>query len=256
MELRRYLYLLRLRLPLVVLTALAGVAGGYLVAHRTPTYQAQTSIYVGSRQLAASSASADALAAMDRTAQTYAAMIKSPPVAAGAAQTTHVARTPAKVNAETTATVVPNTNLIRIAVTDPDPAVAQLLADGVAQSFIAQVGNLQVGSGAGTSPQVAVFAPASLPTAPRPNHQKKDMALGGLFGLIIAVAAVVLLDYLDVTVHSASDLERRLDVPVLGVIPFHRQKAPDPRAAKARGSSPASPPPEAQRSSASGRRGG
>ena len=253
MELRRYLYLLRQRTLLVVLTTLAGVAGGYLVAHHTPTYQAQTSIYIGSRNFAPSSASSDALAAMDRAAQTFAAMIKSPQVAAGAVQTTHAPRSAAEVNAATTATVVPSTNLIRISVTDTDPAVAQVLADGVAQSFIAQVGSLEPGTGAGTSPTVSIFAPAALPSAPRPNHEKKDMALGGLIGLIVAVGAVLLLDYLDVTVRSASDVERRLDVPVLGVIPFHRQRAPDARAAKAKRSPAAPPPGKSPRSIASGK---
>ncbi|MDP9074481.1 MAG: Wzz/FepE/Etk N-terminal domain-containing protein [Actinomycetota bacterium] len=252
MELRRYLYLLRQRMFLLVLTVVAGVAGGYVLAHRTPTYQAQTSIYVGSRQLVTSAASADALAAMDRLAQTFAAMIKSPPVAQGAVQTTHAQRSAAQVTAATTATVVPNTNLIRIAVTDTNPAVAQALADGVAQAFIAQVGSLEPGTGNGTSPAVSIFAPAALPASPQPNHEKKDMALGGLFGLTVAVAAVVLLEYLDVTARGASDLERRLGVPVLGVIPYHRQRVSEPEPVKSR----RAPPPaanKASRSLASGR---
>jgi capsular polysaccharide biosynthesis protein len=51
--------------------------------------------------------------------------------------------------------------------------------------------------------------------------------LGLLFGLMAAVGLVLLLDYMDLTVKSPEDLERRLDLPVLGTIPHQRHLPTD-----------------------------
>jgi capsular polysaccharide biosynthesis protein len=229
MELRRYLLLLRQRLVLVILTVLAGVAGGYLVSNSTPVFQTQTSIYVGSRQPAGGNTSTDIIQ-LDRIIATYAAMVKSVPVAQGAIQASHAPRSPGQVVAETTSVVIPNTNLIAITVADSDPSVAQSLANGEAASFIAQVQNLSASTGASptSAPSVTPFQQASLPTTPLPTSLKRNLALGGLFGLIVSVGVVLLVDYLDISIKSAEDLEHHSDLPVLGTIPLGRAGSAGP----------------------------
>lgn len=224
MELRRYLHVLRQRLVLVVLSVVAGVAGGYLVSHTTPQYRAETSIYVGSRDQNA--VSSDDIIQLDRIIATYAAMVPSSPVAQGAIQASRAPRSVGQVTGETSAVVVPNTNLIAITVTDVDPAVAQSLANGVAASFIAQVQDLAASSGAAASasPSVSVFQQASLPGAALPTTLKRNLAIGALFGLIVSIGAVLLIDYLDISIKNAEDLEYHSGLPVLGTIPFRRPR--------------------------------
>jgi capsular polysaccharide biosynthesis protein len=225
MELRRYLLLIRQRLVLVILTVVAGLAGGYLITNNTPIYVAQTSIYVGSRQ--PSNQSVNDILQLDRIIATYAAMVKSSPVAQGAIQASHAPRTAPQVIGETTSLVVPNTNLITISVSDGDPSVAQSLANGVAASFIAQAQNLNSASGsaAGSAPSVSVFQQASLPGGPIPTSLRRDLILGGLFGFLVSIAVVLLIDYLDISIKNAEDLEHHSALPVLGSIPLGRPKA-------------------------------
>jgi capsular polysaccharide biosynthesis protein len=222
MELRRYLLLLRQRLVLVILTVVAGVAGGYLVTNNTPVYKAQTSIYVGSKT--PTSQNGSDIIQLDRIIATYAAMVKSGPVAQGAIAASHAPRTVGQVIGETTSVVVPNTNLIAVSVADNDPAVAQSLANGVAASFIAQVTNLgaTTGASASSTPSVSVFQQASLPGTAQPTTLKRDLALGAVFGLIMSIGVVLLIDYLDISIKSAEDLEHHSDLPVLGAIPLGR----------------------------------
>jgi capsular polysaccharide biosynthesis protein len=198
------------------------LAGGYLATNNTPIYQAQTSIYVGSRQ--PSNNTGSDIIQLDRIIATYAAMVRSGPVAQGAILASHAPRSPGQVVGETTSLVIPNTNLIAISVTDSDPAVAQSLANGVAASFIAQVQNLGSATGASTSntPLVSVFQQASLPGTSLPTALKRNLALGGLFGLIVSVGLVLLVDYLDISIKNADDLEHHSDLPVLGTIPLGR----------------------------------
>jgi capsular polysaccharide biosynthesis protein len=128
---------------------------------------------------------------------------------------------------ETHAGVIPGTNLIQVLVTDSDPHVAQRLADSLADTFTAQLQNYEPGkpAGPGTLPQLPayVFERASLPTSKLPTGLQRDMIIGGLLGLVLSVGVVLLLDYLDITAKRAEDLERRIDLPVIGVIPLQRQ---------------------------------
>jgi capsular polysaccharide biosynthesis protein len=67
-----------------------------------------------------------------------------------------------------------------------------------------------------------VFQQASLPGAPLASSKKRDLLLGAVFGLVVSVGLVLLIDYLDVSFKNADDLEHASDLPVLGAIPLGR----------------------------------
>ncbi len=62
--------------------------------------------------------------------------------------------------------------------------------------------------------------PARQPS--RPNWPL-NLAFAVLFGSILALGAAVLLEYFDTSFRNVADVETRLKLPVLGVIPFHRR---------------------------------
>jgi receptor protein-tyrosine kinase len=233
MELRRYAAIIRRRLALVVLTTIAGLIGGYLTAPRVATYSAQSTIYVGAQLLnerATGAVSADVLSGLQQVSATFAQMIKSAPIAEAALDRTRLQRPVQSVIAETETTPEPNTQLLRVKVTDSNPAVAQALANGMADGFVEKIGTFEP-SGApqpGEVPRLPayVFERAGLPTSPVPVGMARRVILGGLFGFIVAVAIAFLLEYLDITIKSAADAERRLELPVLAVIPFGRESMP------------------------------
>ncbi len=60
-----------------------------------------------------------------------------------------------------------------------------------------------------------------------------NIAFAVLFGLVLGTGAAVLLEYFDTSFRHVTDVETRLKLPVLGVIPFHRDPSgtdadPDP----------------------------
>jgi capsular polysaccharide biosynthesis protein len=227
-ELRRYLTLLKQRRLLVVVIVLAALAGSYLASSRTPMYRGQATIYVGLRGLPLQGASADLQTGQQAIAQTFANMVATQPVATEALAATHISRSADTVIKNTKATVIAGTSLIKLTYDDHDPAAAQALTNLMAQSFISQIQRLDpptVPAGSnGPPPSLAnVFESARLPVSPQPNGVARNVVLGLLFGLLAAVGLVLLLDYLDLTVKGPEDLERRLDLPVLGTIPLQRQ---------------------------------
>ena len=61
--------------------------------------------------------------------------------------------------------------------------------------------------------------PARYPS--RPNWVL-NTTFAGLFGLVLAVGVALLLEYFDTSFRNVADVESRLKLPVLGVIPFQR----------------------------------
>ncbi|WP_322806319.1 polysaccharide biosynthesis tyrosine autokinase [Thermanaerothrix sp.] len=67
-------------------------------------------------------------------------------------------------------------------------------------------------------PNVVQIFPAIASDAPIRPRPLLNMGIGGAAGLFLALAIIFLRDALDTTVHSKEDLERKVGLPVLGMI--------------------------------------
>jgi capsular polysaccharide biosynthesis protein len=231
-ELRRYLAILRRRIVLIVLTVAAAAGAAWVSTPQGPAYTSEATLYVGSRQLLGTGQglSNDSLLAVERVIQTFAQMIDSTPVAEAALDRTNLPRSAGSVVDATVAAPLPGTQLLRIQVTDASPATAQQLANAMADAFIERVQTLEptVPAGEGTIPALPayVFQRAKVPTQPNPLGLTRRLFLGSMFGLVAACGIAFLLEYLDISVKTPVEAERRLELPVLGVIPLQRQTSP------------------------------
>lgn len=226
MELRRYTRILLRRWPLIIVTVVVALAVGWAVApHRATTYTASATVMIGPRSYTTGTGSnlptTDQAAGLNTVVLTYTHLVDTGPVAEAAVQATGVPRTPAQVLAETTASNVQYTQLINVSVTDPSPQVAQALASAVASAFVSRVTAAPTPAAAGGPPAITAesFGPAGPPSASVPSGHKRDLAVAGIFGLLVAVALAVLAEYLDVTVKDPAEAERRLGAPLLATIP-------------------------------------
>ncbi|HWG72590.1 MAG TPA: hypothetical protein VG184_00900 [Acidimicrobiales bacterium] len=228
MELRRYLAIVARRWLLIIVTVVLALGVAYLVTPRTSLYTAQSTIVVGPRQYSTTSfpanLSGNQVAGLQVLMLTYADLIASAPIAADAIALTHAPRAVGTVVAETKASPALDTQILTVTVTDPNPAVAQELATGVADAFVAKVNPLSptAPAAAGAVPEIPayVFEPAGLPTSPQSTGLGSRLVTAAIFGLLAAVLLAILLEYLDVTLNSPDDAERRLELPVLGVLPY------------------------------------
>ena len=66
---------------------------------------------------------------------------------------------------------------------------------------------------------VQVIEAPQTPTLPISPNKKLNIIIGFIIGLILSVGIVFLLEYLDNSIKSADELERLLDIPVIGIIP-------------------------------------
>jgi succinoglycan biosynthesis transport protein ExoP len=207
--------------------------GGWAITPREATYSASTSLYVGSRSIDLAPGSgeigADRAAGLSFLASSFANIIDTRTVAATAIEAGGLPLTIDEAEAAITATATPGSLLVVVDVVHTDPDVAARLADAVADTFVTlmrdQENRLSLPSDAEAPAPVSVFERASVPTTPNPSSLARNLILSMLFGLLLAVGVVVLLEYLDLTIRSADDAQRRLQLPVLGAIPADPQLA-------------------------------
>ena len=74
---------------------------------------------------------------------------------------------------------------------------------------------------------VWVVEEARTPMFPSTQGPKRTIMLGLVASLMAGVGLAVLLEYLDNTVKTAEDAENRLEIPVLGMVPFLKNKSQD-----------------------------
>jgi capsular polysaccharide biosynthesis protein len=230
LEIRRYLWIVRRHVFLVVAIVVAAVIAGFLVTPRHSTFTATSTLYVGSRSIdidpTSGQVSGERVAGLDRLIATFAAMASTEPIATDAAKVAGVARSAEDIASHTAAQQVPETDLIHVAVTDGDAATSQVLANAVATSLVDQVRRFEPRSKRAEADQViSLYEPA---TAPVENSKgtTRNLVLAGLFGILVAGALVALLEYLDISVRSADDVERQLELPVLAVVPALGREMP------------------------------
>lgn len=105
------------------------------------------------------------------------------------------------------------------------------LYDGLLQRY------KQVGvAGDQRSDNISVIDPARVPERPFKPDLPVNLALGLLLGLLLGVSAAFLLEYMDETLKTPADVEQKLHLPVLGVVPRVEHRTPmvafeDPRSA-------------------------
>jgi capsular polysaccharide biosynthesis protein len=237
MEARRYLSIVRRRLALIIAIAVAALAAGWLITPTEKSYTATSTLYVGSQSIDVSpdsrEISGDRVHGFDRLISTFSKMLTSRSVARGAIGSTEVDRTVTEVTSRTSAAQVENANLIEVSVTDPDPATARALANGMAVEFVDLLAQFEP-SDADEDRLVTVYEQAPLPSVANSLPLVRNLVLALIIGLVAAGGVIALLEHLDISLRSRDDVERHLGLPVLGTIPALGNRLPAMGAAKVR----------------------
>lgn len=66
---------------------------------------------------------------------------------------------------------------------------------------------------------IRVIDEARIPKYPIKPNKKLNLAIGGILGLMLGVMLTFFMEYMDNTIKTTEDVERILDLPILGVIP-------------------------------------
>ena len=126
-------------------------------------------------------------------------------------------------------TVPADTDLLLISFSDPNPQVAQSVADGIAHAYVAyrssKASPVATGNTPATPVQAAVITDAGLPTSPVSPNRLLILGAALVLGLALGIGLALLRDAMDDGLRGALDLQVQADTAVLAQIPrFHRRK--------------------------------
>jgi non-specific protein-tyrosine kinase len=111
---------------------------------------------------------------------------------------------------------IEKTLLLQITVVDTDAERAALIADTVALKFIEYINDNQ---GSTLSSPVEMAATARIPTTPFEPNPTTAGLLGAFVGLLLGVALVALLEFLDNTIKPQQEVEQLTGAPLLASVP-------------------------------------
>jgi capsular polysaccharide biosynthesis protein len=107
---------------------------------------------------------------------------------------------------------VKTTEILEIQVTNADPELAAAIANKMAEEFSKAVIDIK------KVDSVSIVDSAVTPDRPVKPNKKLNVLLAFVVGLMAAVGLAFLLEFLDRTIKTSSDVEELLEIPVLGVI--------------------------------------
>lgn len=218
---RELLKILRKRIAVILilplLTALS--AGFYNYYYLPDIYQASTTLIVVKTQAAPPSVEYSLLLANKQLVPTYSEIAKSRSVAMKVLDVTNVDLTYEQYYGMVDVQMVGDTELIQINVEDTQPGRAKLLANAAAAAFTEKVVEImQINN-------IKIVDATIVPTSPIKPQRVLNIMTALFVSTMFSVLLAFLMEYFDNTLKTKDDVERYLNLPVLGSI-FKIKPAP------------------------------
>lgn len=194
-----------------LIAAVVGLAGTKLFI--TPQYRASVNLIVNSRQETTGNLTNDNINSAKNLVSTYAIIMKSNIILDEVIDNLNLDMTYNELSKKVTVEAVNSTQVMQLAVTDPDPEQAVEIVEEISEIAPAVlVDALEAGSCKVISKVAASNGPVSPSTG-------RNTVLAAMVGMVLAVGFVVLKSLLQNYIEDDADVQKYLELPVLGVIP-------------------------------------
>lgn len=236
MDLLYYVRLARRNWLLILLAlVLSMITAAVVTANMPPKYVATITMLVSGHDKEGSASTAYQAGMLSaQRVQSYATLLSSRRVVSQITGPESIGWVQSNISAE----VVPETVLIRAAVSDHDPARAAQLANALGARFSELIDTIERPTPrSGPAVRVTVVDQAEIPQAPVSPKPLVNMVLGVLIGLLVAAASLVLRDRLDTTVKSSDTLQQASGSSTLGIIGYERSARRHPLIVRHKGRS-------------------
>jgi len=111
-----------------------------------------------------------------------------------------------------------DTEIIKVSVKDPDKAVAADVTNEIIKAFGDEIKNIY------KLQNVSIVDKAVEAEKAYNINMLKDLAIYLLVGIVLAFGLIFVVYYFDTTIKSADEIERKLGLPVYGIVPRVKHK--------------------------------
>ncbi|MES9740255.1 Wzz/FepE/Etk N-terminal domain-containing protein, partial [Peribacillus frigoritolerans] len=179
----------------------------------TPVYQSSTKILVNQKQSENQLDSTQIRSNIDMI-NTYSVIIKSPAILEKVIDELELDQSVDQLSQKITINSQENSQVFSLTVQDSNPSKAVEIANTVSSIFQKEIKDIM------NVDNVTVLAKAEIkenPTPVKPNPLL-NIAIAIVFGLMAGIGLAFLLEYMDNTIKDEGDIERLLELPILGSI--------------------------------------
>ncbi|MDO5293421.1 MAG: Wzz/FepE/Etk N-terminal domain-containing protein [bacterium] len=218
-DLKELILLVVHKLWIVILVgSIAAVGCHYIMERRAvPYYEADTTIYILYHQDENKLLVSD-MQTGDYLTSDYQGLIKSRSVLEKVIDELSLDITYKALSSRTTVTLQPDTRILTIAVQDEDPELAMKIANTVrtvSTDYINEIMRVEA---------VTEIDKAKFPEEPILPNINKNAAIAGIFAGILMIGLIVFIDLLSQKIKNVKEIESKLGMEVLAVIPDVNEK--------------------------------
>lgn len=208
-------------LVIVLVTVFFGLIGSlYLLFMQTPMYKSTTTLLlanVSGMDGSSSSITTNDITLNQKLVSTYREIIKSRKVLKQVIDTLELDYQYEQLASLITVGSVNETEIIKVTVKNEDPLAAMTIANEVADTFCKEIINFY------QIQNVNIIDKAELDDTPYNINLVKQIVIYLLIGFVASCAIVFIMYYFDTTVKTKEEVEEKVGLPVLGIIPIKKE---------------------------------
>lgn len=204
----------RIKLILLIMIAAVAVSGFVSYYFLTPIFQASTQILVNQAKAEQVNYSTADVQTNLQLINTYNVIIKSPAILDEVIKELDLNISVSQLNEKIFVGSEKDSQVVNISVHNDDPETAAKIANTTATVFQQKISDIM------NVDNVSILAKADVAegAAPIKPQPMLNMVIALVLGLMLGIGLAFLLEYFDNTIKSEKDIEKILEVPILGVV--------------------------------------
>lgn len=217
LDLKDFLYVIKKRARLIIgitlmCTIVAALISFFVIK---PTYEVSTDIIIGKLESEDGKLQSNNDVMMyQNLIKTYAVIAESQRVSEKSANKLHGKYTTGQLKDMITVTPKQGTQILVIKNQGKDPQETANVAKAVVQSFVEEAKEVYPTGG-----NISVIDQPKVPQKPIKPKKVLNIAIALIIGLMGSIGLTFVFEYMDNTIKTENDVEKYLDLPVVGIIP-------------------------------------
>ena len=181
----------------------------------SPVYEANTTLIVNTEQNKSTNnmITGDQLNVTQKLTLTYGEIIKSRAVLDSVIEKLDLNMDYSELEKIITISPVKDTQIISVTVQNTNPKLAKDIANTIPKVFTKEVKRITKAN------SVEVIDKAITPENPVKPNKTINIAISIVLGIMVGIFIVFVLEYMDNKIKTPQDIEKYIDLPILGVIP-------------------------------------
>ena len=216
-DLREYFYIIKKRAWIIALiTVLAMLTSGIISFFvLSPVYEANTTLIVNTEQSKETNnmITGDQLNVTQKLTLTYGEIIKSRAVLDSVIKKLDLNMEYNELEKAIAVSPVKDTQIMSVTVQDTNPKRARDIANSIPNVFTKEVKRITKAN------SVEVIDKAIVPENPIKPNKVMNILIAAVLGIMIGLFIVFVLEYMDNKIKTPQDIEKYINLPILGVVP-------------------------------------